>query len=254
MKDNFLLKKSQINVFKELSNEDAGKLIKGIFDYSVSGEITLDGYLKIIFLPIKEEIDKNEEKYEMICERNRNNGRLGGRPKETQENPKNPSGFEENPKKPINHNHNNIINNNILYNNIDNNSNIDNNIEKENIKRKRIDEQISKIIEYLNNKLNSKYRSSTKSTKEKINARLKEGFTYDDFLCVIDKKYNEWKGTEFEKYLCPETLFGTKFEKYLNQKDGKNKSTPNWFDKDIQVEEATTEEQEMMKDWLSDFK
>ena len=112
MKDNFLLKKSQINVFKELSNEDAGKLIKGIFNYAINGEITLDGYLKIIFLPIKEEIDKNEEKYEMICERNRNNGRLGGRPKEIQKNRKNPSGFEENPKKPINHNH---IHNNTFF-------------------------------------------------------------------------------------------------------------------------------------------
>lgn len=233
MKDNFLLKKSQINVFKELSNEDAGKLIKGIFDYSISGEVTLEGYLKIIFLPIKEEIDRNEEKYEMICERNRNNGRLGGRPKETQENPKNPSGFEENPKKPINHNH---IHNNIINNNINNN-----NIYKD-------------IIEYLNNKLSSKYRSSSKSTKEKINARLKEGFTYDDFVCVIDKKYNEWNGTEFEKYLCPETLFGTKFEKYLNQKDGKNKKTPNWFDKDIQSQEATIKEQQEMEELLKEWK
>lgn len=197
MKDNFLLKKSQHNVFQELSNEDAGKLIKGIFEYSVTGKVILEGYLKIIFLPIKEEIDKNEEKYEMICERNRNNGRLGGRPKEYQENPKNPNGFEENPKKPINHNH---IHNNIINNNINNNIYED-------------------VILYLNNKLDSKYRSNTKSTKEKINARLREGFTYDDFVNVIDKKYNEWKGTDFEKYLCPETLFGTKFEKYLNQKE-----------------------------------
>lgn len=198
MKDNFLLKKSQINVFKELSNEDAGKLIKGIFNYAINGEITLDGYLKIIFLPIKEEIDKNEEKYEMICERNRINGRLGGRPKETQENSKKPSGFEENPKKPINHNH--------IHNNIINNNNINNKVYED-------------IILYLNNKLNSKYKTNTKSTKEKINARLREGYTYNDFVNVIDKKYNEWKGTDFEKYLCPETLFGTKFEKYLNQKE-----------------------------------
>ena len=203
MKDNFLLKKSQINVFKELSNEDAGKLIKGIFDYVINGEITLEGYLKIIFLPIKEEIDKNEEKYEMICERNRNNGKLGGRPKETQENPKNPSGFEENPKKPINHNH--------IHNNIIQDINNINNITINNI--------YEDIILYLNNKLDSRYKSNSKSTKEKINARLREGFTYDDFVNVIDKKYNEWKGTEFEKYLCPETLFGTKFEKYLNQKE-----------------------------------
>ena len=231
MKDNFLLKKSQISVFKELSNEDAGKLIKGIFEYSVTGEITLEGYLKIIFLPIKEEIDKNEEKYEMICERNRNNGKLGGRPKETQENPKNPSGFEKNPKKPINHNH---IHNNII-------KNINNNIYED-------------IILYLNNKLGSRYKSNSKSTREKINARLREGFNYDDFTNVIDKKYNEWKGTDFEKYLCPETLFGTKFEKYLNQKDNKVANAPEWFDKEITADLADDESRQEIEDMLKEFR
>lgn len=79
--------------------------------------------------------------------------------------------------------------------------------------------EISKtIIDYLNSKTSSKYRSNSKLTQSKINARLNEGYNLDDFIAVIDKKADEWIGTEFEKYLCPETLFGTKFEKYLNQK------------------------------------
>ena len=105
MKDNFLLKTSQISVFKELSDEDAGKLIKGIFNYVKTKEITLDSYLKVIFIPIKEEIDKNEEKYELVCERNKINGKKGGRPKKAKETQENPVGYLETQKNMIDHNH-----------------------------------------------------------------------------------------------------------------------------------------------------
>ena len=47
---------------------------------------------------------------------------------------------------------------------------------------------------------------------------MKEGFTIEDFKTVIDKKAAEWQGTDFEQYLWPTTLFGTKFEGYLNAK------------------------------------
>lgn len=77
---------------------------------------------------------------------------------------------------------------------------------------------IKEIIDYLNTKLDTNYKYTTKQTQSMINARLKEGFTVDDFKKVIDKKYNEWLNTEFEQYLTPQTLFSTKFEKYLNQK------------------------------------
>lgn len=76
---------------------------------------------------------------------------------------------------------------------------------------------IKEIVEYLNTKLNTKYRYTTKSIQSNIRARLNEGFTVDDFKTVIDKKKQTWKGTDFEKYLRPETLFGTKFQSYLNE-------------------------------------
>ena len=75
--------------------------------------------------------------------------------------------------------------------------------------------KIKEIVDYLNEKISSHYSYKTQHTKLHINARLNEGFTLDDFKTVIDKKVSEWKGTEFEKYLRPETLFGTKFENYL---------------------------------------
>lgn len=95
-----------------------------------------------------------------------------------------------------------------------------------------IDNKIySPVIDYLNEKCNTKYRTTTKKTKDLINARTNEGFTLEDFTKVIDNKSAEWLGTEFEKFLRPETLFGTKFESYLNQKNIKPKQQgkPNKF-------------------------
>ena len=93
---------------------------------------------------------------------------------------------------------------NLKQNNINNKTN--NNTEKYNA-----------IINRLNEKAGTAYRPTSKATQSHINARLSEGFTLDDFYSVIDKKCAEWKGDEkMEKYLRPETLFGSKFENYLN--------------------------------------
>lgn len=76
---------------------------------------------------------------------------------------------------------------------------------------------INNIINYLNNVLGSKYKPGVQKTRDLITARLNEGFTEEDFYTVIDTKYAEWHGTDFEKYLRPNTLFGNKFDGYLNQ-------------------------------------
>ena len=74
------------------------------------------------------------------------------------------------------------------------------------------------ICEYLNIRTNSNYKHTTKKTKDLIKARFNEGFTLEDFKVVIDKKTMDWiNDKDFKKYLRPETLFGTKFESYLNQ-------------------------------------
>lgn len=75
----------------------------------------------------------------------------------------------------------------------------------------------SEIISYLNEKAGTAFKETSKTTQQAINARRSEGFTVDDFRTVIDKKCSEWLGTEWGKYLRPSTLFGTKFESYLNQ-------------------------------------
>ena len=73
------------------------------------------------------------------------------------------------------------------------------------------------IIDYLNMRIGSNYKDSTKKTRDLIKARLNEKFTIDDFKIVIDKMCVEWMNSEMQKYLRPETLFGTKFESYLNR-------------------------------------
>lgn len=75
------------------------------------------------------------------------------------------------------------------------------------------------IIQYLNKATGKQYKVQVPKTQKLISARMSEGFDVDDFIVVIDRKCREWKGTDMEKYLRPETLFGTKFEGYLNQPD-----------------------------------
>lgn len=72
-------------------------------------------------------------------------------------------------------------------------------------------------LAYLNHTINKNYKYIDKNLKP-IKARFNEGYTLDDFKQVIDNKVADWiNNPEFSKYLRPETLFGTKFDSYLNQ-------------------------------------
>lgn len=101
----------------------------------------------------------------------------------------------------------------------DNDNKNDNDNDNDNEDSSTNRERIVQVISYLNEKAGTKYRATTAKTKSMINARFSEGFSVDDFKAVIDKKCSEWIGDEkMERYLRPETLFGTKFEGYLNAK------------------------------------
>jgi phage replication O-like protein O len=107
-------------------------------------------------------------------------------------------------------------------------------------KNKETRKQIEEVVSYLNEKANKNFRSNNKKAVEKITARINEGFNLDDFKKVINIKASKWKDTEYDDYLRPETLFGGKFESYLNEKPAKkgvNKNgyierdkSPEWFD------------------------
>jgi len=92
------------------------------------------------------------------------------------------------------------------------------NTEKEKEIEKEIDKNIlSGSVHHLNEKAGTNYKTSSKSTARLLKARLSDGFTLDDIKKVIDIKSAEWNGTDMAKFLRPETLFGAKFESYLNQ-------------------------------------
>ncbi|WP_145454890.1 conserved phage C-terminal domain-containing protein [Staphylococcus pettenkoferi] len=75
-----------------------------------------------------------------------------------------------------------------------------------------------KIIDHLNKKTGKRFSHKSKANRKLIKARFNEGYTLNDFINVIDTKTNEWKDVDKMKgYLQPTTLFGNKFDKYLNQ-------------------------------------
>ncbi|HCQ5582057.1 TPA: conserved phage C-terminal domain-containing protein [Clostridioides difficile] len=102
-----------------------------------------------------------------------------------------------------------------------NKTNLTNNIYSsvEQKEEKTKDKEIYKrVIDYLNKTVDKSFKSTTKKTISLIDARLKEGFTEEEFYKVIDNKVLNWLyDDKMNAYLRPETLFGNKFESYLNE-------------------------------------
>lgn len=91
------------------------------------------------------------------------------------------------------------------------------------------EEQIpyAEIVEALNERTGRSYRASTPKTRTLIHARWAEGFRFEDFQRVIEGQAAKWMGDpEMERYLRPETLFGTKFEGYLQAAPAKTRPKP----------------------------
>lgn len=83
-------------------------------------------------------------------------------------------------------------------------------------KEKKFSQTCEQIVNYLNSVLSSQYKANNKQTQQLIKERIDEGFTFNDFKAVIDKKNKEWRNTEMAEFLRPSTLFGNNFENYLN--------------------------------------
>lgn len=80
-------------------------------------------------------------------------------------------------------------------------------------------DHVEEIVDHLNQRAGTHYKATTANTRKLIKARLKEGFTVDEIKLVIDKKCADWlNNPAMVEYLRPETLFGNKFESYLNAK------------------------------------
>jgi uncharacterized phage protein (TIGR02220 family) len=154
-------------------NEETIRLLVGSISDNLKSKFKQDSN----GLFYNERLESEIEKRTKFIESRTNNGKLGGRPKET--------------KKPLGLASANLI-------------------ENENI--------IENIIEYLNNKTGKNFKTNSKTTLKHINARLSEKYTFEDFKKVIENKTAKWiNDPKMVDYLRPETLFGTKFESYLNE-------------------------------------
>ncbi|EHU5358217.1 conserved phage C-terminal domain-containing protein [Listeria monocytogenes] len=143
---------------------------------------------------------------------------------------------------------------------------------KKNTVEKLDDTSIFKnVIDFLNENAETNYRHTTQVTQTLIRARLKDGFTFEDFKKVIIIKCKDWKNdSAMSQYLRPGTLFGTKFESYLNQKlisgnrkkpwekETKKEVLPDWFDKDqnqvAKKEKLSVEETKVLEDQVAEIK
>lgn len=216
------------------TNEEIGAYIKLLCIQREQGHIERDIFDAICGHPMpkvlkKFSIDENGMLFqhrmdEEIRKRNNyinaqtENGKKGGRPKKEKTHGFDLGLAKENP-----------IGNENIYTTDNSNTSRDREIAKrEREERKQL---ISSIVDYLNTKTGKRFRSDTQGTTKYINARLNEGYTYEDFIKVIDTKTSEWKNTDFEKFLCPDTLFNSeKFPKYLNQK-GEKTDDEDWWTK-----------------------
>lgn len=96
--ESFVLYTQQSEIVNELSNEQAEQLLKGIYSHAAGEEPNLTGIVQIAFISIRQQLDRNAEKYEAKKEKLRLNGSKGGKPKKTdnEEKPKKANGFQEN--------------------------------------------------------------------------------------------------------------------------------------------------------------
>jgi len=117
-KKSFILYLDQLNILDDLEDDEAGKLFKTIAHFIHTGEdLPMDKIIKIAYLPIRQSLKRDLEKWRNQLQANRENGKLGGRPKKPKgkkKNPINPSGCLDNPINPVNVNVN--VNDNVIVN------------------------------------------------------------------------------------------------------------------------------------------
>ena len=217
MRDSFVLYVRYLENIEILSMEQRGTLITALMKYVAGQEIPkMDGVTGMAFSFIKSQMDRDFEKYDEVCRKRSEAGKKGGRPKKRSDikKPKKANGFLEKQKNPDNE----------YGNEYENVNDKDNNNMSSRTSPDRPVYPYKDVIDYLNLKAGTAFRSTSKDTQKHIRARIDEGYTLDDFKKVIDSKVSQW-GKEprpgekdMRVYLRPSTLFGIKFEGYLQEK------------------------------------
>ena len=214
-KDSTIFYQGQVDICRRhLDAEQFGRLMGALFDLAGDGEPEVDDDIALAFefMALQQNIDR--AKYERICERNRLNAKKGGAPKGNQNARKTTQNNRSVEKQP------NAKKNNPNDNENDNDNDNENENENESgLNPDSAPSLSSSLVDYLNKKTGSNCRA-TKSVAERIGDLVADGYTAEDMARVIDLKVSEWGGSEkMRQYLRPSTLFGEKFEEYVQQPD-----------------------------------
>lgn len=168
-KQSFVLYCDLVHTVRKLSDEQSGKLFKHILEYvNDQDPDACDPLIDIVFEPIKQSLKRDLDKYYKTVERNRVNGSKGGRPTKPKESKKNQSVISK-PKKADSDTDSDSV--------IDNDSGI--------IKSPKVDFDCVNFLEFINKTLNKKYTVVTKTVQAKIQARLREGYTREQFRDAV---------------------------------------------------------------------
>lgn len=234
MRDSVVFYRSFYEAVKELPPEEFKESVQAILDYGLDDKPPdKQGTIAhTVFTLVRPQIDANNRRFKNGCkggkEPNRNQTRTKTEPNCNQTGTKpepnpNQDGTKPEPKeKGERRKEKGEINNNKT-------------IMSSPTSRDRPAYQYGEVVDYLNLRAGTRYRSTSEDTRKHIRARVDDGYTLDDFKAVIDRKVEEWKGTEWEKFLRPSTLFGSKFESYLNQREepkGKKTAFSNFLERD----------------------
>lgn len=221
----FLLYGSYAKQINKLTDEEAGALFKKVFDCvnDEDSEIKLSPLADMVFSMIEDHLQRDKAHYDAICEKRRKAGMMGGRPRkdveENQTKAKKANGFSENQTKAKKADTDTVTDTDTDTENETDNTDI--------VGQAPTPSPHQFIIEYLNEKTGSSYRTTNKATQRAINGRLSEGFTVENFKAVIDVKVKKWlNDPKMRDYLRPETLFAAShFESYLNEADTEKPKT-----------------------------
>lgn len=191
-KKSFILYCDLIHEIDHLTDEEKGKLFQHLLEYvNDMNPVLEDRVLLGTWKPLQNKLKRDLKKFDEIREKRREAGAKGGKQRQANasKSKQRQANQADNDNDSVNVNVNDSVSDNVFT-----------------------------IVNYLNSRVGSNFKPTTRKTKEHINARLKEGFTVEDFKTVIEKKAEEWENDpKFCKFLRPETLFSPKFEGYLNQ-------------------------------------
>ncbi len=221
-KNSFLVYAADIKeTLDDMTDEQVGKLFRGMVDYQVTGEAPVfSGELKFAFIPIRQQMDRDNTKWEQTRAKRTESGRKGGirsgevrkakAENEANEANASPNKFTDKIINEANEAVNVNVNDNV---NVNVNGNVSDSLTAEPDDASFLS---SSLISYLNKQVGGRYRV-TDEIKNRIGELLAAGYTSTDMRLVIDKKVAEWKDSDkMRAYLRPRTLFGDKFEEYVN--------------------------------------